>query len=156
MAEMKASGLKALNLIHKAMLGGQILFGAITFYLVVSATVKPVLDESTERIFQVIAVVFAAAGFFIGTFLMKKKILDAKDMSGTAQEKFNLFRAGAIVQWALLEGPSLFCIICFLLSGNYAFLALAGVIIIFFALLGPAKNKLLFQLNLSEEEVDGL
>jgi hypothetical protein len=156
MAEVQVSGLKKLSIIHKAMLFGQILFAAIACYLLWSGTTQPVLDNSTEKIFQVIAIVFGAAGFFGGTFLMKKKILEARDMSGTAREKFDLYKSTAILQWAMLEGPALFCIISFFLSGNYALLALAGVLIILFAILAPTRNKLLFQLNLSQEEVDEL
>jgi hypothetical protein len=141
MAE-EISGLKKLNIVHKAMLGGQILFAAISFYLSWSKTVPPTLDAGTERIFQVVAIVLAAAGFFGGAFFMKKKMVEARDISESEEEKFNLYRAAAIVQWAMLEGPALFCITCFLLSGNYSFLALAGVLIIFFVGQGPSQNKL--------------
>jgi hypothetical protein len=156
MTEVQISSLKKLSVIHKAMLFGQILFAAITCYLLWSGTSQPIFDRSSERIFQVIAIVLGAAGFFGGTFLMKKKILEARDMSGTAREKFDLFKSTAILQWAMLEGPALFCIISFFLSGNYAFLGLAGVLIILFAILAPTRNKLLFQLNLSQDEVDEL
>ena len=43
-----------------------------------------------------------------------------------AQEKFAKYRAACIMQWAMIEGPCLFCCICFFLVGNYAFLASAG------------------------------
>lgn len=152
MAGATPSGIKSLSIIHKAMFVMQIIFTAICFYLSWSKTVPPTLDASTEKLFQVIALVFSAAGFFGGTFLMRKKILQAREMNATPVEKFGVYRAAAIVQWAMLEGPVLFCIITFLLSGNYALLVLAAVLLICFGMLAPTRAKLAFQLNLTDAE----
>jgi hypothetical protein len=73
-------------------------------------------------------------------------------MQASVQQKFDLYKGTAILQWALLEGPVLLCIICFLLSGNYALLVLAAVLVICFAMLAPTRTKLAFQLNLSDAE----
>jgi hypothetical protein len=152
MAEIQLSTIKKLSLIHKVMFFTQIAFAGICFYLSYSGTVPPTLDKETEKILQVVALVFSAAGFFGGTFLMKKKILEARAMNGTVQQKFDLFKSFAILQWAMLEGPTLLCIIVFLLSGNYAVLVLAGVLITCFGMLAPTRSKVAFQLSLSDAE----
>jgi len=77
-------------------------------------------------------------------------------MDAAADQKFEVYRAASLVQWALLEGPAIFCLICFFLTGNYAFLGLALVLIILFFLLGPTRTKIAFQLGLSEDERDSL
>lgn len=152
----KGNGLKALNIIHKAMLIGQIIFSGICFYLGYSG-MEAAATEALDKILQVVAIAAAAAGFFIGTYLFKNKLTAIKSMeTGSAAEKFNLYRAACILQWALLEGPSLFCIICFFLTGNYAFLVLAGTLIILFAMMAPTKTKVAFQTGLTEEELDEL
>jgi hypothetical protein len=51
---------------------------------------------------------------------------------------------------------SFFNIICFFLTGNYAFLALAAVLIIYFAMQAPTKNKVAQHLDISSSELDGL
>jgi hypothetical protein len=44
-------------------------------------------------------------------------------------------------------------IICFLLTGNYAFLTLAAVLILLFAMMAPSRVKIVFHLQLSETEI---
>ena len=77
-------------------------------------------------------------------------------MKGSVSERFAVYRSACILQWALIEGPCLFCIIGFFLTGNYAFMALAGVLIILFAMQSPTKAKVMLHLNLSEQEIEEL
>ncbi len=151
----KGNGLKALNMIHKAMLIGQIIFAGICFYLLYSKTLPPGMEE-LDRALQVTAVILAATGFFIGASLFKKRLLLARGLDAPAADKFLIYRSACIIQWALLEGPSLFCIIGFFLTGNYAFLLLSGTLIILFAMITPTKMKVAFQLGISEEELSEL
>lgn len=154
--ENQLSSLKSLQIVHTAMFSGQILFAAIASYLVFSGVQESHMQSDTEKILQVIAIVFAAGGFFAGTSLFKKKLLEIRNLSRTANEKFAVYRSASITQWALLEGPALFCIICFFLTGNYAFLILGFVLIILFFLLAPKRIKIAFQLGLSQSEADEL
>jgi len=150
------NGLKALNIIHKAMLMGQIIFAGICFYLVYSG-MEASATEGLDKILQVVAIATTAAGFFTGTYLFKKKLMTIRSMEdGTAAEKFSLYRAACILQWALLEGPSIFCIICFFLTANYAFLVLSGTLIILFAMMAPTKTKVAFQMGITENELGEL
>jgi hypothetical protein len=48
----------------------------------------------------------------------------------------------------------LFAIICFLLVGNYAFLALAGALMILFAINTPTKIKMAMLLQINEEDIN--
>jgi hypothetical protein len=149
-------GISALNLIHKAMLAGQILFAAIAVYMVYSNTQDVSAMKEQDKLFQVIAVVLSAAGFFIGNFLFKKKLGEIRAMNTGVQGKFATYRGACIIQWALLEGPCLFCIVAFYLIGNYSFIALAATLMLLFYMLGPSKNKVIIHLGLTEQEVDEL
>jgi ABC-type xylose transport system permease subunit len=149
------SGIKALTIIHKVLLVGQILFIAICFFLVSAKMMEPV-EEELDRIFQVVALVISGAGFFVGVTLFKKKILLLRNMEADAKEKFSLYRAACIFQWALMEAPCLFCIVCFFLTGNYAFVALAAVLILLFAMQAPSKVKIAFHLGLRDDELEDL
>jgi hypothetical protein len=152
----KGNALKALNIIHKALMAGQILFVSVCAYLVYSQSVVPVVSKELDRVLQVVALVLTAGGIFAGMSLFKKKLIQIREMQTAAKEKFNLYRSTCIVQWALLEGPSIFCIICFFLTGNYAFLALVVVVLFLFAMTAPSKQKVLLQLQISEAELDDL
>lgn len=148
-------GLAALNIIHKAMLLGQFLFAAIIMYMIYLEMLVPSMKEQ-ERMLQVIAIVLSAGGLLGGAGIFKRKLQEIRNMSGSNKEKFAAYRSACLVQYALLEGPCIFCIIGFFLTGNYAFMALAGVLVLLFAMLSPTKAKVAMQLGMSEEEVDQL
>jgi hypothetical protein len=146
---------KALNILHKAMLMGQVLFTAVCFYLLYSKSVIPSLHE-LDKTLQVITIIFSVAGFIAGNFLFKKRLPQAKESSLPLKEKFAIYRSGCIIQWALLEAPALLSVVSFFLTGNYAFIALTAMLIILFTVLGPSKIKTAFQLGVSEEDIASL
>jgi hypothetical protein len=146
----------AFKLVHRALLTGQVLFIGIMFYLVYSKSIVPPL-AAQDKIFQVIAIIIAAAAFFAGNTVFKKRLAAIRDGAAiSVKEKFEKYRSACIVQWALLEGAALFCGICFLLTGNYAFLALAAVLILLFAMQVPDKAKMALQSGLSITDIDEL
>ena len=150
---MKGKGLTTLNILHKAMLIGQFIFAAATFYLVYNNLQEPSLKEQ-ERMFQIVAIALTAGGFFGGMSIFKRKLQEIRNMQGSVRERFAAYRTACIIQWALIEGPCLFCILGFFLTGNYAFIALAGVLILLFVMLSPTKNKVMTHLNFSEQEIE--
>lgn len=151
----KGNAFKALNIIHKGLMAGQVMFAAVTAYLLYSGAVIPAATE-LDRTLQVVALAITAAGIFAGFTIFKKKLVQVREMQSSAKEKFDQYRAACIIQWALMEGPAIFCIICFFLTGNYAFLAVVGFVIILFAMTGPSKLRIQLQLQISEAELDEL
>jgi len=151
----KGNALKMLHILHKALLMGQILFAALCVYVIYKKTVVPTAAE-LEKILQVAALILTAGGVYAGTTIFKKKLALIREMQTDARQKFAQYRAASIMQWALLEGPAIFCTICFFLTGNYAFLALSVVIMFLFAVIGPSKNKILTQLQITESELEDL
>lgn len=151
----QGGALKALNIIHKALMTGQILFASVCIYLIYTKAIEAQAKE-LDKVLQVVALVITAGGIFAGMGFFKKKLLQLREMQVSAKEKFSLYRMACIVQWALLEGPSIFCIICFFLTGNYAFLALMVVVLFLFTMTAPSKLKVLLQLQISEAELDAL
>lgn len=151
----KGKGLQLLNIIHKALMTGQILFAAVCAYLIYSKSVLPSASD-LDKVLQVVALIATAGGIFAGMNFFKKKLLEIREMQTGAREKFDQYRKACIVQWALLEGPSIFCIICFFVTGNYAFLALVLIMLFLFAMTAPSKRKILLQLQMSEAELDDL
>jgi hypothetical protein len=144
--------LKALQNIHRAMLLGMVLFSAIVFFLNYSGNFSPALKEY-DKILQVISILLALAGFSLGNFLFKKKILQLRQSANDLKTKQSAFYAASILQWALIEGPALFAVTCFLLVGNYAFLALAVALMLLFAVNAPTKIKIAMLLQMNEEEI---
>jgi hypothetical protein len=145
---------KKLLAIHKAMLLGQIIFAAITAFLVYYKSFLPPL-EAYNQLLQVLVLLLSLAGFYIGTFvLLKRKISILRLGDFTITEKFKQYSTALIMQWSLLEAPGFFATICFLLVGNFSFLALSFTIMLLFAMTGPTKAKAMLLLQLSEEEYE--
>jgi len=151
----KGTAFKMLNILHKALLMGQILLAAVFAWLIYSKTITPAEPE-LDKILQVAALIMAGGGIYAGMVIFKKKLLQIREMQGNVKDKLDQYRAACLVQWALLEGPSIFSSICFFVTGNYAFLALTAVIIFLFVMMGPSKLKMQLQLQLSESDLDEL
>lgn len=137
------------------MLIGLILFCVIAFFLNSSGAFKPVAKD-LDHLLQVIVIILAAVGFFVGNNYFKKKVLKQAQEPQTPQDKMSIYRHASIIQWALLEGPAIFAIISFLLTGNFAFLALAATLMILFALAFPARQKIMLLLSLTETDLENL
>jgi len=137
------------------MLIGLIVFCIIGIFLNSSGAFEPKAKE-LDHALQIVVILLAAAGFFIGNNYFKRKVLQQAQELQTAQEKLALYRHAAIIQWALLEGPAIVAIISFLFTGNYAFLALAVTILLLFAMASPAKHKILLLLSITENEWENL
>jgi hypothetical protein len=149
--EQKANNFKALQLLHKAMLTGMILFFLVSVVLVVMRQTTFV-NASTGKILQVSVALAAFLSAGAGYFIFNKRLQSITTMA-TATERINTYRLAAIIRWGLIELPVLFAIISFVLTGNYAFPALAIVLMILFAATAPLKNKVIQQLQLKDEEV---
>jgi hypothetical protein len=151
----KGAAFKILNVLHKGLMMGQIFFSGICVYLVYTNTILPAAKE-LDKTLQVVALIIAAGGIYVGMAFFKKKLMQIRAMQADAKEKLTLYRTACLIQWALLEGPSIFCTICFFLTGNYAFLALVLVILFIFVMTAPSKLKMQLQLQISEAELEDL
>ncbi len=143
------------KLIHTALLAGQIIFTAVMAFVVyqLKNSIAPQLDKPL----QVAAILVAAAGFFSGNAIFKKRlgIIQANADWGLAQ-KFAAYRTANIIQWVLLEAGTLFSVVCYFLVGNQSFLALACMLIILFGLQTPSKAKLALQLFIHPDQLKAL
>lgn len=153
MSKSNQSTLKSLSILHKALLFGQIMFVAIAMFLKYSGNFPSLLSH-LDQILQLSALILSAASLFIGSSLFKKKVQQLRDSAEDIKNKATAYRSVCITQWALIEVPSLFSISCFILVGNYAFLALAGALILWFALTAPSKMKIMLLLRLNEGEME--
>jgi hypothetical protein len=144
------------KLIHKAMLLGQIIATSIFLILTITKLQTPLLVEQ-DRLFQIVALLFTAITFFVGNIIFKKKVAVIKsNINLTVQQQFEQYKTANLIQWALLEAATLFNGIAYFLIGNYSFIALAAVIILFFAMLAPNKTKMAIHLGISPQDLEDL
>jgi protein-S-isoprenylcysteine O-methyltransferase Ste14 len=152
---MQQDAFRILKKLHLAILLGFILFAGVIIVLFETGQLVAI-DPSIERTLQVVAVVVSVAATLIGFNLFKRGILQARNSKGSGEVRMGLYRGACIRWWAMLEGPGLLAVIGFFITGNYAFIALAGLHILILILFRPRKENIIVLLNLNSQEVDRL
>lgn len=128
----------------------------LSFLLVQFNILEPMVGVATDRMLQVVAVLYCFAAVFVGLQLFRRKLERIRVDSQTPREKLNQYKSASLLQWSLMESAAIFSILCYLLTGNWAFLALAFTLLVLFGGLNPFKHKVMIQLRLSEQDVAGL
>ena len=142
-------GIKSLQVLHSALLSGQVILLGIVLYLVYSGNSIPSMT-GMDRNLQLVAIVVSAVCIIGGLQLFKRKVGQARDSQTGIKDKFIVYRGACILLWALLEAPVLVCGICFFLTGNTAFLLRAAALLLFFTIMGPSLKKTSLHLQVDE------
>ncbi len=137
-----------LKILHGALCMGVFLFLGISVFLVNSGSVGDSFDPDQSQLFLYLALGLSIACLFVSRFI-GPKILEGAKTKNTLDEKIEVYRSASIVNYALIEGPSLACITFFLLSGNYYILGLGIVNLLLLASLHPTKTKATIALELA-------
>ncbi|CAN5436190.1 hypothetical protein BH09BAC6_BH09BAC6_28740 [soil metagenome] len=143
-----ATFLRTNTIIHLALAAGQLLFGIIAFLKTANQYFD--LKNTGDPLFFIVPMV-AIGGFAVGNFLFKKALITIA-VQDQLNEKLKVYQSALITRAAMLEGPSLFGIVCFMITGNLFFLAIPGVIVLYFLTLWPTKQKMENDLDLTYEE----
>lgn len=138
--------LKTISIIHLALIAGQIMFAAVTFMITNKTT-----TGQRDNVFIYVVPIMAFTGLAVSNILFKT-LVNKIDGQSPLKTKLAAYQSALIVRFALLEGPSLFAIVSFMLTGNLIFLGISGAIIAYFIYLRPTKQKIEDDLNLGYEE----
>lgn len=149
----EASPFKSLQLLHTAMLAGMVLFCVVS--AVIHFSGKLTANVSLNKVLQVTILAVTFASIKTGLSVFDRK-LQAVPATAVPAEKFAIYRIAAIIKWISIEVPVLCAAVCFMITRNYAFIALAFALIIFFFLQAPSQIKVMLQLKLSEPGFDSL
>lgn len=142
--------------LYKILLYVLVLAMLLSFLLVQFNILEPMVGVATDRMLQVVAVLYCFAAVFVGLQLFRRKLERIRADSQNPREKLNQYKSASLLQWSLMESAAIFSILCYLLTGNWAFLALAFTLLVLFGGLNPFKHKVMIQLRLSEQDVAGL
>ncbi|AFH48121.1 Hypothetical protein IALB_0409 [Ignavibacterium album JCM 16511] len=143
--------IKTVQIIFFALLTGQLIFLFISVYLVQSGNIK--LNEDLFLILLMIDLMIVFPAIVLGPMLYRSFLNKAK--SGLSlTEKFNIYRQAVIVKLALVEAPTIFSIVSYLLTGSFVFLIIAiGVLILFF-FHKPSIEKFVEDFNVPFSELE--
>lgn len=142
--EPNDNDIKALNILWLALIIGQLLFALVIIFIIYTGTVAPMPEM--KEIFFIGALVLASLGIMTGNRIFKSRLEIAKQQPSLA-EKMNIYRAALIIKLALFEGPSLFAIIGYFLTGDIKILIPAALIVLLFMMSRPSKAKIMADLG---------
>ncbi|MEM6768358.1 MAG: hypothetical protein AAF655_25695 [Bacteroidota bacterium] len=140
--------LNYLQLIHAALIIGQLLFAGVAIFLISQG--GPLSEDLTD-IFQLLAPILVLGGIAGSIFLPKTLLASAKESSDLSG-KLQTYRSTSIIKFAILEAPSLVSLVAFLLTGNSFFLGLAAIIVAVFFMNRPTTSTIINELELNQEE----
>ena len=85
--------------------------------------------------------------------LVFKSILkqNAKKQSNDLNQALIQYQTSFIIRIALIEGPSLFGVVVFLLSGNLIFLSASALLLTYIYFQKPSREKIIKELNFGND-----
>ncbi|HTF29664.1 MAG TPA: hypothetical protein VK625_12515 [Flavitalea sp.] len=146
---------KEFRLIHLAIILGLVIF-CIVSIVMVQLRLKSPVGLSVDRILQVVVIIFSVALLFAGFRYFKNTIMKIRGFKHDAEKRIADYRSACIIWWAMIDAPALLALVCFLITGNYAFFAVAFchlIVLIFFM---PKRENIILLLNLSSQELQRL
>ena len=152
---MQPNAFKLLKIIHLALLLGMFLMVTVPLFIVLKGTIVAA-NESLGRTLQVVCILLSLGCVVIGFNIFKRRILAARNNAASADQRMEQYRSACITWWAMIEGPGFLVAISFLLTGNFAFFALAIVHLIILFVFTPRKANIIVFLKLDSKEVNWL
>lgn len=133
----------ALSIIYFALLGGQVMFGAIVYVLTGSDHnfVLSFSDPMTIAMIAVTCVALPAGHFVFQPFLNRAKQTDSP------AEKMAIYRQGFLIRCATNEFVSLFAIVMIFLTHSFAYYLFLAISLSFFAMANPTLAKVKRQIG---------
>lgn len=153
MQAQPVSNFKSLSVLHVSLLTGQLVFGAIAYYMQYTGSMGMTHLGVELKYILIGLAVFGCAMIAVAFAMYNKKVRELNGGNKSVREKLVAYRAANLIRWAMLETPVLLAIVAFLLTGNINFLIIAGVVLLLFLMTRPTINKAATELNMSREEV---
>ncbi|WP_337864848.1 hypothetical protein [Ignavibacterium sp.] len=149
---MKISGqIKSLQIMFYAMLAGQIIFLFISVFLVQSGNIQ--LNENLFLVLFIVDLIIVAPAVVVGPMIYRG-FINRSLSSKSNEEKFNFFRQGVIIKLALVEAPTIFSIVGYILTGSVVFLFLAVGVLVLFFFHKPSLEKFSEDFNIPLSELE--
>lgn len=144
-----AAAVKTMKVIHGALLAGQVLFAGVAYATGIKAIYFNARD--TKDVFFFVAPLLAFGGIVAGFFLFKQLIGRLTEKTDL-QSKMTGYQTAFITRAALLEGPSLFNIVAFMLSGNLLYLFISVILMLILLRSRPTASLIADDLQLGYDD----
>ena len=140
---------RTLNVIHYALLAGQLLFAGVVLYLTYGKT-QPVVGTQ-NRVFIYMVPLIALLAVLISQLIYRQKLKKLKSYPDLIP-KMTEYQSIFIIRLALVEGASLFAIVVYLLTVEAIFISIGVLLMVYFVLLRPTRIKIAMDLELDASD----
>ncbi len=144
--------LKALSILHGALLIGMLLLAGIIVGLMYGFSIAAPKPELSEPML-IVAVILCAFGFIASRRIFNQRVMQLNAADVSVARKLSDYRAACILRWALQEAPILFCTIAFFITGNTTIILLAGVMLALFFSTRPTVATITNDCNVSDADL---
>ena len=140
--------LRAIRILFNAIIAGTLLFSIVA--LLINKTQGPFSKEirGYHNIFLGISIGIAVICFVIARRSYNKGIAIAKDSLISLPDKLNKYLATLLMYIALCEGPAVFGVVLFLITGNYFMLIITVTMIAAMLTKAPTIKRITDELGL--------
>jgi hypothetical protein len=141
-----------IKIVHVGLLVGMAMFDIVSLIIVLQG-IPAIAEDSVQRNLQVGCVLLSALLLITGFKIFKKRIFGARNSTEPGEKRMEMYRAACIMWWAMIEAPGIVAGIAFIISGNFAFFALAIFHLLAILVFAPRKANIVLFLNLNSDEV---
>jgi len=150
-----AKDMRAIRILFNAIVAGAVMFSAIVLALsLVKETVSPIKEY--ENIILGIGIAVTLGCYIAARNGYNKGIAIAKDSLISLPDKLNQYRTTLILYLALCEGPALFGIILFFVTGNYFMFIITALMIAAMLVKAPTRRRVIDELALDWKQQEQL
>jgi hypothetical protein len=151
---MNSNYMKSLRIIYFALAIGIAFFMMVTLFLnrLSGPFAENEISPTQRAPFIIVLIILTGATLMVFKAVFPKK-RDAIQVLPTLDKKLAAWRELCVLQGALIEAPSFFALVLFLLLGIYPLLVWPIVGIILFWMTQPTREKLISGANLSDNEI---
>lgn len=154
-AENPKEIIRSVRIVHAALCVGVFLMAFVLLLLVLTGLFKSsdnAFSSSWENIPLLVSVAMAVILFAVARQQFSKKVKNIAASSSGVSVKLTGYRYALIRYLALCEGPALFSIILFFVSGDYRLFIIAGVMLAAMLWVAPSVKRIVNDLQLNWQE----
>lgn len=140
--------IRVIRTLFGAIIAGALVFAMVSLFINISRGPFAPAINKYESIFLGIDIIIALICLIFARIKYNSGIEALKDSLISLPGKLNQYRATLILYVALCEGPALFGIILFLITGNYFLLVITGVMLGAMLIKAPTNKRITDELGL--------
>jgi uncharacterized membrane protein len=146
---------QTLNILFFGLVMGPAMLGAVAFVLHQTGSFDPLAGDLLDTVFGVTVPGIGLGAFYASKILFERR-MPAVIARPSLDEKLEGYRTELILKYAMLESPSIFAFVAYLLTGTMLFFAIGAAMLFFMILVRPTREAAVMHLALSGKEAEAV